>query len=174
MELFDAYNADGTKAGFELIKGQKLPDGIYRAVFYVTVRHTDGTYLLINSGGAPSDGDGMYECTLGGSVLKGENSYGAAQRKVREVTGVAVKDLELISYEVIKEKNEIAYGYLCELALDKYGEPFCTADGADYKWVSEAEIYAELSSKNGKIAYGARLLPYFAQRMKISRLKYSI
>lgn len=174
MELFDAYNADGTKAGFELIKGQKIPDGIYRTVFYVTVRHTDGTYLLMNRGGTASDGDGMHECTLGGAVLKGENSYGAAVRQLKEKTGITAKSLELISFEIIKAENEIVYGYLCEVDFDKDSERLCGSGAASFSWASEGEIYGILTSDECKIAHKDKILPYFAQRMKISRLKYGI
>lgn len=31
-EIWDAYNKDGTLAGFDLIRGEKIPNGIYHLV----------------------------------------------------------------------------------------------------------------------------------------------
>lgn len=172
MELWDAYNADGTKAGFELIKGQRIPDGIYRAVCYVTVRHADGTYLLIKNaftGESFADTD-VYECSAFGAVLKGENSYGAAVRRLKETTGIVAKSLELINFEIIKTENIMLYGYLCEVEHSKADEELFGAGVTEYRWESEDGIYAELKSERCKIAYRERLLPYFAQRKRVARL----
>lgn len=32
MELWDAYNADGTLTGFDLIRGEKIPSGCFHMV----------------------------------------------------------------------------------------------------------------------------------------------
>ena len=48
MELWDAYNA-----GFEkientlLVRREKIPDGLFHLVCDILVKHTDGTYLLM-------------------------------------------------------------------------------------------------------------------------------
>ena len=47
VELWDAYNADGTKAGFDLIRGEDIPKGYFHAVAEVFVLHEDGDILLM-------------------------------------------------------------------------------------------------------------------------------
>lgn len=44
MELWDAYNEAGEKLGFDLVRGQKIPDGVYHLVCEVVVRGTDGDF----------------------------------------------------------------------------------------------------------------------------------
>ena len=47
MEIWDAYFKDGTPAGVDLIRGEKVPEGLYHIVCEILVRHTDGDYLLM-------------------------------------------------------------------------------------------------------------------------------
>ena len=47
MELWDAYDAHlNVIAGQVLVRGEKIPKGVYHLVSEVIVRHQDGTYLL--------------------------------------------------------------------------------------------------------------------------------
>ena len=48
MELWDAYDAKLNKIdGMTLIRGEDAPDGVFHPVCEIIVRHTDGTYLLM-------------------------------------------------------------------------------------------------------------------------------
>ena len=38
MELWDAYKADGTLAGFDIIRGEKIPDNYYHLVCEAVIR----------------------------------------------------------------------------------------------------------------------------------------
>ena len=48
MEFWDAYNEQCEIIdGITLIRGEKIPDGIYHLVSDIIVRHADGSYLLM-------------------------------------------------------------------------------------------------------------------------------
>ena len=48
MEIWDAYDRNLEKIeGMTLIRGEKIPEGVYHLVCDVIVRHTDGEYLLM-------------------------------------------------------------------------------------------------------------------------------
>ena len=47
MELWDAYYANGTLAGFDLIRGEAIPEGFYHQVCNSVIKHEDGTYLMM-------------------------------------------------------------------------------------------------------------------------------
>lgn len=48
MELWDAYDKNFNKIGNKaLIRGESIPEGIYHLVCDIMVRHTDGSYLLM-------------------------------------------------------------------------------------------------------------------------------
>jgi 8-oxo-dGTP diphosphatase len=46
MEIWDAYKADGSLAGSDLIRGEKIPEGLLHGVSEIFVLHDDGTILL--------------------------------------------------------------------------------------------------------------------------------
>ena len=82
MEIWDAYYADGTLAGKELIRGEKIPAGFYHAVSEILVQHIDGDYLLMKRDPNKEAYGGYYEATAGGSALKGESPLACAEREL--------------------------------------------------------------------------------------------
>ena len=47
-ELWDAYDIGLNKLdGVTLVRGEKLPDGVFHLVCEVAVKHKDGQYLLM-------------------------------------------------------------------------------------------------------------------------------
>lgn len=47
MELWDAYKADGTLAGFDLVRGEKIPTGFFHMVCEAVIQHAEGDYLIM-------------------------------------------------------------------------------------------------------------------------------
>ena len=48
MELWDAYNIkEEPISGVTLVRGEKVPDGLFHLVSEIIVRHADGEYLLM-------------------------------------------------------------------------------------------------------------------------------
>ena len=72
MELWDAYDKDFNKIkNRTLIRGQRIPKGLFHLVCDILVKHTDGTYLLMQRDKRKHFG-GMWEATAGGSALQNE------------------------------------------------------------------------------------------------------
>lgn len=118
MEIWDAYYEDGTLAGFELIRGQQIPDGLYHLVSEVLVRHIDGSYLLMQRDHNKPNYPGLYEASASGSALKGESALCAAIRELKEETGITANKLEQIYYYI--GMDTIYIGYLCNTDCDKH------------------------------------------------------
>ncbi len=138
IELWDAYDNKLNKIdGITLVRGQPIPPGVYHLVCDVIVRHTDGTYLLMQRDPRKHHGL-MWEATAGGSALRGETPLECAKRELREETGVVAHDL----VEVGRETNNNSY----------YVEFFCITDCAKdsvilqegetvaYKWVTLKQL----------------------------------
>ncbi len=52
MELWDAYDGNFSKIdGMTLVRGNEIPDGVFHLVSEIIVRHSDGTYLLMQRKG---------------------------------------------------------------------------------------------------------------------------
>lgn len=138
VELWDAYNADGTKAGFDLVRGEDIPKGYYHAVAEVFVMHEDGDILLMKRDYSKPNSPGKYETGGGGSVLKGETFYEGAVRELFEETGVVAKELTELYNEVMGEC--IYQGYLCITDMDKDKIVLQEGETIDYMWVSKEKF----------------------------------
>ncbi len=140
-ELWDAYNRDFTKKeGVTLIRGEEIPEGCYHLVCDIVVKHTDGTYLLMQRDPNKMHG-GMWELSAGGSVIQGEDVYDGACRELQEETGVTGELVEL--GRVVQDENRSLYViYLCETSCAKDSIVLQEGETVDYKWVSREELLA--------------------------------
>ncbi|MCR4727728.1 MAG: NUDIX domain-containing protein, partial [Lachnospiraceae bacterium] len=93
MELWDAYDSKLNRIdGMTLVRGEEVPDGVFHLVCEIIVRHTDGTYLLMQRDLQKYLG-GMWEASAGGSALKGEDPLSCAMRELSEETGIKADKL---------------------------------------------------------------------------------
>ncbi len=138
MEIWDAYNIDGTLAGVDLIQGEKIPDGLRHIVVDTFVMHKDGSILLMQRDWNKPFYPGFYESGASGSVLKGENFLEGALRELKEETGIVSSNLEPI-YEVIT-KHTIYKGFFCLTDIPKESVTLQEGETIGYKWVSKEEF----------------------------------
>ena len=140
MELWDAYNRNFEKIeGVTLIRGEKVPEGVYHLVSEVVVKHTDGEYLLMQRDSRKHFG-GMWEATAGGSAVQGEDSLACAIRELREETGIQAEDIVEVG-RVIREDNRTIYvEFICMTNCDKNSVVLQEGETSDYKWVTRDKL----------------------------------
>ena len=142
MELWDAYDEKmNIITGVTLIRGKKIPDGMFHLVSAIIVRHTDGTYLLMQREEHKHYG-GMWEATAGGSTLKGETPIEGAYRELFEETGIKAKKLIPIGTETKREHNTHYASFLCITDCPKDSIVLQKGETVAYKWATRDEIYA--------------------------------
>ena len=140
MELWDAYKVDGTLAGFDLVRGEKIPAGYFHMVCEAVIQHVDGDYLLMQRSFEKEIYPGAWEIGAGGSALKGESRLEAVRREIREETGIDTGELEEI-YQLVQEKQQTIYfGYLLKTDYPKDAIKFQEGETIDYKWLTKEEF----------------------------------
>lgn len=87
-ELWDIYDAAGSRTGRLQHRGDPLAPGDCHLCVHVWIQGADGRYLLTRRAPEKS-GAGLWEIT-GGSALAGEDSLTAALREVKEETGLTL------------------------------------------------------------------------------------
>ena len=138
MEYWDAYNQNFEKIdGVTLIRGESIPDGVFHLVSDVIVRHTDGSYLLMQRDSRKHFG-GMWEATAGGSALKGEAPFACAVRELREETGIESEELTEVGRVI--SHDTIYVGFLCVTDSDKSSIVLQEGETSAYKWVTKDEL----------------------------------
>ena len=140
MEKWDAYDRHLNKIDdLTLIRGEMIPDGVFHLVCEIIVKHTDGTYLLMQRDKRKHFG-GMWEATAGGSALKGEDPLTCAIRELQEETGIVSDKLVEIG-RVLHHGHQTYYvDYLCTTDTDKNSIILQEGETSAYKWVTCDEL----------------------------------
>ncbi|MBR4458507.1 MAG: NUDIX domain-containing protein [Clostridia bacterium] len=90
MELFDLYNADRERTGKTMVRGERVPDGLYRLVIHVCVFSSDGRMLIQQRQPFKHGWSNMWDISVGGCAVAGDTSRAAAERETREELGLSV------------------------------------------------------------------------------------
>lgn len=137
MELWDAYDTNLNKIKDKtLVRGEAIPDGMYHLVCEVIVKHTDGTYLLMQREKNKHYGE-YWEATAGGSALQGEFPIDCAIRELREETGINETNLVEIGRVVQHGNHSIYVDYIVITDWDKSNITLQQGETQDYKWVDK-------------------------------------
>lgn len=137
---WDAYDSDLNKIeGKTLIRGQAIPEGMSHLVCDIIVRHTDGTYLLMQRDERKHYG-GMWEATAGGSALRGESPLACVIRELQEETGICAVNLTEVGRVVGNSEQSFYIEYLCVTDCDKDSIILQDGETSDYKWVTKDEL----------------------------------
>ena len=161
-EIWDAYLPDGTLAGCDLVRGERIPEGLCHLVSEILVRHTDGDYLLMQRDPRKPNYGGYFEATAGGSALKGEDAHICARRELREETGIEPGELTKIGRFV--SSDTIYESFLCVTDCEKDTVKLQEGETVSYQWVSEREFVDFVNSPGMIDVQFQRYKSYF-QRM---------
>jgi len=134
MELFDAVDQQGNKLGFDLIRGEKVPEGIFHKVvqiftfnqdneLLVTLRHPDKIFGL------------LWEVTAG-SVIKGENEIQGAIRELEEETGILISPKDLIHLYTMIEEDSIWFTYMVKPKIHDLQIRYQEGETIDHRWIT--------------------------------------
>ena len=138
MELWDAYDMDFNKIpNVSLVRGEKIPEGVYHLVCDIIVRHTDGSYLLMQRDRRKRFG-GMWEATAGGSALQNESPLECAIRELREETGIAAENL--VEVGRVRSHDTFYCEFLCQTSCKKDSVTLQEGETVAYRWVSREEL----------------------------------
>ena len=142
MEKWDAYDSKLNKIeGVTLIRGEQVPEGYFHLCSEIIVRHTDGSYLIMQRDKRRHLG-GMWEATAGGSALQGENPLTCAMRELQEETGIVSDELIEIG-RVLHHGHKTYYvDYLCATDVDKDSIVLQEGETIAFKWIDPDELRA--------------------------------
>lgn len=142
MEKWDAYDSKLNKIdGVTLIRGEQIPEGYFHLCSEIIVRHTDGSYLIMQRDKRRHLG-GMWEATAGGSALQGEDPLTCAMRELQEETGIVSDELIEIG-RVLHHGHKTYYvDYLCVTDVDKDSIVLQEGETIAFKWIYPDELRA--------------------------------
>ena len=140
MELWDAYDEHGNKIeGMILKREDPIPAGIYHLGVSVTVRHTDGTFLITQREPTKNCG-GMWEATSGGSAILGEDALAGAKRELFEETGLQGGEWTEMGRGIVRDSQHLYVDFLCVLDCEKDSIRLQPRETVAYRWVTKEEL----------------------------------
>lgn len=163
MELWDAYNIDETQMGFDLVRGEKIPEGVRHVVVETFVIHQDGSILLMQRDWNKPNYPGFLESGAGGAVLKGEEFLHAAKRELQEETGIIGDNFKPIYTSVCHDR--IHKGYLCYTNIPKDHITLQPGETIAYQWVSKEEFLAIYESEKFATSLRERLREFVSKEL---------
>jgi len=143
IEIWDCYDRN-----FRLISDKSLirgheasfgPDE-FHLVCDISVKHTDGTYLLMRRDVNKKVYPGMWEFTAGGSALKGEGPLECAKRELLEETGIVADDMIEVGRTTVDKNHSHYVVYMANTSCDKESVTLQEGETIDYKWVNKDEL----------------------------------
>lgn len=164
MEIWDGYLKNGSLAGMDLIRGEKIPNGIYHLVCDVLVRHADGDYLLMKRDLSKPNYGGYYEATAGGSALKGETPLECVKRELFEEAGIVSENFTELDRFVFDDDQCIFHIFLCITDCDKNSIVFQEGETMGYKWVNEDDFISFVNSEKMIKTQKKRYANFFAEK----------
>lgn len=90
MELFDLYTENREPTGQTVERGKPIPEGLYRLVVHICVFNNRGEMLIQRRQPFKAGWSGMWDVSVGGSAVAGENSKTAAERETLEEIGLKI------------------------------------------------------------------------------------
>ena len=140
MELWDIYDKFRHKTGRTHERGNLLPSGDYHLVIHVWIINDKGEFLIQKRQPWKEGYPNMWDCSVAGSAVLGDNSEKAAIRETKEELGI---DLDISKGEMlftVKFSRGFDDIWLVKQNVDISDLQLQYEEVADAKWVVESEI----------------------------------
>ena len=143
IEYWDGYDCSGNPTGDTLVRGESIPKGRYHMVCCVTVRHEDGSFLLLKRSPHKQSWPNIWEIGAGGAALAGESALQCARRELYEETGICCDSLEYLGR--YWEGPRFYEGFLCTTGSKSVR--LQEGENTDFRWLTVDEFLEFFDSK---------------------------
>ena len=140
MEKWDLYTLDRVKTNRVITRGDDIPKNLYHLVVHVCIFNEKNQMLIQQRQPFKEGWPNLWDVTVGGSAMIGENSRQAATREVAEELGLKI-NLENIPPVITKYFSEgFDDIYILEKEIDISNLILQYEEVQAVKWVSFEEI----------------------------------
>lgn len=140
MEVWDAYDVQYNRLDRTLVRGEKIPQGLFHGVAIVIIQHEDGTFLLMKRDPNKADYPDYWEPGASGSILQGESFIQGAFREMKEETGLETDNMMYMGNYCYHEYHTLYKIYSTIYRGDKSKVTLQVHETVDYKWIEPNQL----------------------------------
>lgn len=141
MERFDLYTADREKTGKTMARGEPVPEGLYRLVVHICIFDAEGRMLIQQRQPFKTGWSNLWDVSVGGSAVAGDDSRSAAQRETREELGLDIDFANVRPSMSIHWENGFDDYYVLTLPVDLHSLRLQPEEVQAVKWATREEIH---------------------------------
>ncbi len=159
MELWDVYTKDRIKTDRTMIRGEKILSGDYHLVVHACIFNSKNEMLIQQRQPFKSSWGNMWDITVGGSAVSGDNSQTAIQREVYEEIGLKLDFENILPHITLNFNQGFDDIYLIEKDIDITKLKLQYEEVQAVKWATIDEIYKMLNE--------GKFIPYYKSLIQL-------
>ncbi len=146
MELWDVYDVDRNKTDRTMVRGEAFAEGDYHLVVHVCIFNSKGELLIQQRQSFKEGWPNMWDVSVGGSAVQGDNSRTAAEREVLEELGIKLDLQEVRPHLTINFSKGFDDVYLIEKDIDLSELHLQYEEVQNAKWTTKEEVLHMIES----------------------------
>lgn len=140
MELWDIYDVNRNKTGRTMVRGEAFAEGDYHLVVHVCIFNSKGEMLIQQRQPFKEGWPNMWDISVGGSAVQGDNSQTAAEREVLEELGITLDLQGVRPHFTVNFSKGFDDIYLIEKDIDLSELHLQYEEVQNAKWATKEEI----------------------------------
>lgn len=147
MEVWDLYDVDRKITDRKMMRGEETPDGYYRLVVGICIFNSKGEMLIQKRQPFKSGWSGLWDITVGGAAIAGDDNRTAAEREVREELGLEISLAGIAPKVSFTFDSVFADFYLLNMDVDLDTLSLQYEEVEKVAWASREEIHEMIDRK---------------------------
>ena len=140
MELWDVLDRDRRKTGKTMIRGSEFEKDAYHVVVHVCVFGSDGRMLIQQRQPFKEGWPNMWDVSVGGSAVAGEDAQTAAARELFEELGIEIDLSGIRPYLTVNFDHGFDDIFLVEKDVEPSALKLQYEEVQSAKWATREEI----------------------------------
>ena len=165
MEQYDIYDVNRGKTGRTAVRGEMLRPGEYRLVVHVCIFNDKGEMLIQKRSRNKNTWSGLWDVSVGGGAVAGEDSREAAERETLEEIGLSIDLTNIRPRMTVNFKNGFNDVYVIEKNVALSDLTMQEEEVEDLRWADRDEVM-DLLAKGTFIPYYKGFLDWVFEARK--------
>lgn len=159
MELWDVYDVNRRKTGETMVRGSAYAQGAYHLVVHICIFNDKGEMLIQQRQPFKEGWSNLWDVTVGGSAVCGDDSQSAAERELAEELGLHIDLHGIRPHLSITFDHGFDDIYLIERNVDLSELKLQYEEVQNARWASMEEILSMID--NGEF------IPYYPHLIRL-------